>query len=99
MSRTDEVIDDVAHQFGISRRAILGKCRRRRYAYPRAVVCYILHVHYGVSSKKVGKALNRNHATVLYHCKAVKDWLRMPVLNSDVVDAVHEVERRFGLTS
>ena len=99
MSKANEIINDVARQFGISTRAMLGRTRTRRYAYPRAVVSYILHVRYGISSTSVGRSLNRSHATVLYHCRMVDDWLQMPVLNREVVDAVHAVERLHGLTN
>ena len=99
MNKANEVIDEVASQYGISRKAMLGKRKIRRYAYPRAVVCYILHRKCGMSSTAVGKVLNRTHATVLYHCLAVDDWLRMPFLNMEAVKVVREVERLHGLTN
>lgn len=99
MNKANEIINDVARQFGISKRAMLGKTRPRRLTYPRAVVSYILHVRYGISSTAVARCLNRSHATVLYHCRMVDDWMKMPILNREVVDAVHAVERLHGLTN
>ena len=58
-----------------------------------------LHRKCGMSSTAVGKVLNRTHATVLYHCLAVDDWLRMPFLNMEAVKVVREVERLHGLTN
>jgi len=99
MNKANEVIDDVARQFGVTRNAVLGKRRDQRFVFPRAVVCYILHRKCGMSSKDVGRAINRTHATVLYHCLAVDDWLKMPFLNMEAVKIVREVERLHGLTS
>ena len=95
----NKVISDVAHQYGVPKNAITGKKRDRRFAYPRAVVCYILHRKCGMSSTAVGKVLNCTHATVLYHCVNVDGWMKMPFLNKDAVKVVREVERLHGLTN
>lgn len=99
MNKANDVIDEIASRYGITRMAMLGKRRIRRYAYPRAVACYILHIDCGMSCTKVGEVFSCTHSNVLYHCRNVGDWLRMPALNSEAVKIVREVEKLHGLTN
>ena len=91
----DKIISDVADFFGISASDILSRRRVRRYVDARAVVCHLLCRTQGYSTTEAGKAINRDHATVVYFNKKTLDWIRMPILNGKGYKAIRELEKRY----
>jgi len=77
--------DLVSNEFKVSWQAMKGN---KRYTVnglvdARHVFMYISHVRMGFSSGRVGEYINRDHSTVLYGCKKIKDFIdtQDPVIN------------------
>lgn len=54
----------------------LEKTRKREIVMMRKVTCYILSRKLGYSLTLVGKLMQKNHATVLYHCNCVENDIK-----------------------
>lgn len=67
-----QIIEDVATLQSVQVKDIVSQSRKRSTADARAIVCYILHRHLGMSSTEVGKMLNRDHSSVLAAVKKVE---------------------------
>lgn len=55
---------------------LLEKTRKREVVMMRKVVCYIMSRKMGYSLTAIGKLLEKDHATVLYHSKCVENYLK-----------------------
>ena len=55
---------------------LLEKTRLREVVMMRKVVCYIMSRKLGYSLTAVGKLLEKDHATVLYHSNCVENYLK-----------------------
>lgn len=66
MSRIGRALDAAALLFDVPRRAIAGNCRTRPTARARQAVYAALYLGCHTSFADVGKALGRDHTTVLY---------------------------------
>jgi len=51
------------------------KCQKRRYIEARGIFCKIAREHGDVTLTKIGKFLDKNHATVLHSIKITNDYL------------------------
>lgn len=63
-------IEAVAKRFAIAPAELAGRSRTKRVAYARAVVCYMLKLR-GFSSTETGRAIGRDHSSVLWALKQV----------------------------
>jgi chromosomal replication initiator protein len=71
-----QVVDLVAHTFGIPMERMLGRDRSREVALPRQVAMYLLREEANVSLPQIGEVLGgRDHSTVLYACEKVADLI------------------------
>ena len=69
------IIDVVGEECGVSRNAIVGQSGYRNVVAARKLVCFLARELTTQSSVQIGRAINRDHSTVLTHIKAVSDQL------------------------
>lgn len=63
----DQIIETVAHAFGIPLDRLLSRERTRQVALPRQVAMYLLREDANISLPQIGEALGgRDHTTVMY---------------------------------
>ena len=92
-----QIIEDVAALQSVAVEDILSPSRVRSVADARAIVCYILLRHFKMSSTDVGRAVNRNHASVLIAANKVEEWLKMPKQYFMAVTTIMSIERFYNL--
>ena len=95
---TETIVREVAHSFGISMEAMLGRDRSRQVALPRQIAMYLLREEAHVSLPQIGEVLGgRDHTTVMYGCDKIADMLeRDDRLRRQVIDIK---EHLYGTTS
>lgn len=64
------ILDDVTAEYGVSLRQLQGKCRKRHLVVARRVVALRARDK-GCSYPQIGRALNRDHTTILHHIQAM----------------------------
>lgn len=64
-SNAESVVDATCAVCGIDRKDFYGRKRTRDIVVAREMVVYILRRRFGLSLRDIGKAINRDHATVL----------------------------------
>jgi len=69
----NQLIKDVCFHLGISKTALLSQTRRREVAIGRRMVIYFLYKYHTLNLTQIGKILNRDHTTILFHSKWVND--------------------------
>ncbi len=71
-----EIIDRVAHHFGIEPEQLIGRTRKRDIARPRQIAMYLIREETGTSLPRIGDLLDgRDHSTVLYGCERVAELM------------------------
>jgi len=72
--RSAEMICElVSSQFNVSIREMQSKSRKRAVTFPRQVAMYLARKHTDSSLADIGKALHRDHSTVLHSIKVVSN--------------------------
>ncbi|MBW8010323.1 MAG: chromosomal replication initiator protein DnaA [Chloroflexi bacterium] len=84
----DQIIETVAHSFGIPLERLLSRERTRQVALPRQVAMYLLREEAQISLPQIGDVLGgRDHTTVMYGCDKISDLLEHDArLRRQVVD-------------
>jgi len=54
---------------------IFSKSRNGRFCQLRRITAYIMCKKLNFSVTYIGRLMSKNHATIIYHCKTVTDWL------------------------
>jgi len=68
----DQIIDAVAHHFGVETEAFQGASRSRAIARPRQIAMYLVREETGASLPQIGAMLGkRDHTTILYGCERI----------------------------
>jgi chromosomal replication initiator protein len=71
-----QVLEMVAHSFGVTKERLLGRDRSREVALPRQVAMYLLREEMNTSLPVIGEILGgRDHTTVMYACDKVADLI------------------------
>lgn len=73
IDRVDIVISDICSDMGISVIDVLSRKRHLEISDCRHVIMYVLNKHLGLTTTRVGQALNRNHASVIHGCKKAEN--------------------------
>ena len=81
----------VAEVFGLHRNDLMARCRTKKVTFPRQVAMYLARKLTGASFPQIGRAFNRDHATVLHAYRRVKESLRQ---NTALVDALARLTER-----
>ncbi len=72
----DQVINTVAHAYGVPMEQMMGRGRSRQVARPRQIAMYLLREDTKISLPQIGEALGgRDHTTVMYGCSKIADLL------------------------
>ena len=74
---TDNLILSVCNYYKISKAELLGEHRFRTHADARAILSYLLYRRIKMQSVDVGKLLNLNHSSILYHAKKVEGMMEV----------------------
>jgi chromosomal replication initiator protein len=71
-----EVISQVAGEFGVTVENMLSADRRQEVVLPRQIAMYLLREEANYSLPKIGEAMGgRDHTTVMYACQKITDLL------------------------
>jgi chromosomal replication initiation ATPase DnaA len=62
--RVNKIVQEVSDATGIPVKAILSPKHTKEVCLARAIVCYVAH-RAGISSPDIGKAIGRDHSSVL----------------------------------
>lgn len=90
-----QIIQDVAEAYGVTAEDIRSKCRKERLSNARAVSCYLLTRHMGMSCTEVGHEICRDHSTVIYQARKVDDMRKWPTMYADNLAVVRAIEDRY----
>jgi chromosomal replication initiator protein len=72
----DQIIQTVAHHFGVEVAALQGRSRSRAIARPRQVAMYLIREETEASLPQIGAILGgRDHTTILYGCERIADLM------------------------
>ena len=72
----------------------LSRCKTEACARARKLVAYIMHAHLGYNFSEIGRALERNHATVIYGIRTIAEHA---AIYDDVGREYAELCRRLNL--
>lgn len=84
---TDQIVEAVAHHFGVKVPALQGRSRSRVIARPRQVAMYLIRQETGASLPQIGAVLGgRDHTTILYGCERISKLIEEDTdLRRDVI--------------
>ncbi len=81
-----DVILAVCTHFGLEEKELLGRGRSRNVAFPRQVSMYLMRKDADISLEEIGRALKRDHTTVLHGIRKIEAELaRDATLRGDVM--------------
>ncbi len=91
----DSILELVAEYFNVSVDLVRGQTRKRHVVVARQVSMYLAKKHTEASLKKIGSHFgNRDHSTVIYSCRTVRDLMDT---DDSFNTAVEEVEKKLKL--
>jgi chromosomal replication initiator protein len=90
---TDQIIETVAHHFGIGITALQGRSRSQAIARPRQIAMYLIREETGASLPQIGAMLGgRDHTTILYGCERIADLIEEDAnLRREVITLRHRL--------
>ncbi|RLC93037.1 MAG: chromosomal replication initiator protein DnaA [Chloroflexi bacterium] len=72
----EQIVEEVAHHFGIAVPALRGRSRSRAIARPRQIAMYLIRKETGASLPQIGATLGgRDHTTILYGCERIANLI------------------------
>jgi chromosomal replication initiator protein len=82
-----DIINSVAHHYGVSEEELLGRSRRKEIASARQIVMYLAREETNSSLPQIGQALGgRDHTTVIHGCEKVSAQIEKDdVLRRDII--------------
>lgn len=91
----EDVVNEVAHFYKLSRRDLIGLDRRKEYMTPRQVAMYLIRNDLRYSYESVGEIfLGRNHTTVMHACEKIRKKIKTDSL---LVREINAIKRALGL--
>lgn len=72
MEAIDQIFKAIDRETGVTREQITGKSRLQQIVYARAIAAWFLRQS-GLSYPQIGKVINRQHCTVIYHLRKHDD--------------------------
>lgn len=88
----NDVIECVSGVTNIPTREITGSSRIQRIVYVRHIAAYMMRYRLGMSFKKIGKILNRNHATIIHGVRVVQNELEY---NEELTDLLKKCNKAY----
>lgn len=89
-----DIADAACDELGASRDALLGRQRHGSIVAVRRVIAYLAHTYAGAGLAQIGRQLNRDHTTILYHVRAANEQIGV---DSRFAKKVQLVKWRLGL--
>lgn len=86
----DMIVENTAEYFNLNPDNLFSKSRMRDIADARQIVMYLCSKHTDLSTPAIGAKLKREHSTVIYGIKAVKDRISC---SRDTATAVESIEK------
>jgi chromosomal replication initiator protein len=65
------ICNAVARLFGLTFKALRSRCRDVKHCEARHLACYLVRKLTGMSYPQIGRALRRDHSTVMFACRSV----------------------------
>lgn len=87
----------VCDYFGVSMDELTGKSREKKIATPRQIGVFLCRKLTSSSTTDIGRAFNRNHATVLYSSSTVQDLYKKG--DSETCTALKALVEKLGKTT
>jgi chromosomal replication initiator protein len=72
----DDVKECVSRYFHLQKDQLESKSRKRSIAYPRQIAMYLCRTYTGESLVAIGKAFNRNHASVIHSIASISKGMK-----------------------
>lgn len=86
------IYDIVCDFYGMDKKAVLSKNRRKNLAMCRHITAYFLRRYTNMNLKEVGAFLgNRDHTTILNSVKQMKGWMQTDESLSRDIDAIRSL--------
>lgn len=82
------ITEEVCAKFKVSMETLLSQCREENVCVPRQLVFYLGHEINRIPCTQIGRAFQRNHATVLYACQSIKNRMETNEAFSETVSSV-----------
>lgn len=80
----------VSEYYGISKDLLLGASRKREIVIPRHVIMFFAYKQTKLTLEKIASKLQRNHASVIHGCKAIKNLYDTDKLFKLEIDEIAE---------
>lgn len=87
----DMIVENTAEYFNLNPDNLFSKSRLRDIADARQIVMYLCSKHTDLSTPAIGAKLKREHSTVIYGIKAVRDRISCSKDTAAAVAAIEEV--------
>ncbi len=88
----ESILELVCEYFNVSADLVRGQTRKRHIVVARQISMYLAKEHTDCSLKKIGSHFgNRDHSTVIYSCRTVRDLMDT---DEAFLASVNEVEKR-----
>ena len=82
----DKIIETVAEEYSIDSHELFENNRRGPVMESRRMIIYILRRKYKWTYQKIGRKLNKDHATIIHHFKKMDFWIKQDPFLKDEVD-------------
>ena len=90
-----DIMKDVAEAYGISVEDILLRSRVARLATARAVICYLLNRCLNMSTNEVGRAVSRDHTSVMHNCRLVEGFYLWPKMYATDLAIINSIKQKY----
>lgn len=72
------IVTNICRSMKVSKKDLRGPVRTTTLMIARQLICYLIRMEYGflVSVTEVGRMINRDHATVIYSVRKVRESLK-----------------------
>jgi chromosomal replication initiation ATPase DnaA len=89
ISKFQIILKEVSEQYGVSCADLLSESRIREHTFPRFVVMWFCRVHTTMTFPEIGRALNRDHTSVINGVQRITGYLEDAEF-ADLLDALSE---------
>ena len=69
----DIIFKAINREMKVSKRLIVGKSRYRNICEARQMFCHLARKHTTETTSTIGEAINRNHSSVIYGSRSMRD--------------------------
>ncbi len=73
----EDIMGLVCRYFSLEAETLASKSRKKVHAYPRNLFSYLCRRHTDATLEEIGRAINRNHSTVLYASEVIASKVKV----------------------